>query len=129
MRPWRSKVQALILLAAWVALADTAIAKVVRIPVIRDASAVPVQCVSDPNCHNRFHPAFPPVAFADLGDTVVFETRDAFDNQFSLGTLPADVAGADASRIHPLTGPLFVNGGEPGDILKVTIGPHRAGPR
>lgn len=128
MRSWRRTVQAVILLAAWLAVGDTAVAKIVRIPIIRDANGVPVPCVLDPNCHNRFHPAIPPVADADPGDTVVFETRDAFDNQFSFGTIPADVAGADASRIHPLTGPLFVNGGEPGDILEVTIQGIQPGP-
>lgn len=132
MRSWRTKALTGILLAASVAWADTAAAKVMRIPVIRDASGVPVECTLDPKCHNRFHPAIPPVAFADPGDTVVFETRDAFDNQFNFGTIPADVAGADASRIHPLTGPLFVNGGMPGDILEVRIvrvapGPDRFG--
>ncbi len=128
MRSWRGKVQALILLVAWVALATTATAKVVRIPVIRDTNGVPVECTSDPNCHNRFHPDILPVASADPGDTVVFETRDAFDNQFSFATIPADVAGADASRIHPLTGPLFVNGAAPGDILEVTIEGIKPGP-
>jgi formamidase len=132
MQSWSGKVLALILLAAWFFLAETAAAKVLRIPIIRDANGVPVQCVLDPNCHNRFHPDISPVASADPGDSVVFETRDAFDNQFSFGTIPADVAGADASRIHPLTGPLFVNGGEPGDILEVTVvtigpGPDRFG--
>lgn len=111
----------MILLAAGLLLAETAAATVIRIPVIRDPSGVPVQCILDPNCHNRFHPAIPPVARADPGDTVVFETRDAFDSQFDFGTIPADVAVADASRFDPLTGPLFANGGEPGDILKVTL--------
>lgn len=128
----RGKIRALILLAAWFALGQTAMAKQVRISVIRDANGVPVPCVSDPNCHNRFHPGIDPVANADPGDTVIFETRDAFDNQFNFGSVPADVAGADASRIHPLTGPVFVNGAEPGDILEVTVkridpGPDRFG--
>ncbi len=121
MRSWRSKVQAAILLVAWLALAETAAAKVVQIPVVRDASGVPVPCTLDPNCHNRFHPAIPAVAFADPGDTVIFETRDAFDNQFNFGTVPTDIPFADLSRVHPLTGPLFVNGAAAGDILEVTI--------
>ncbi len=128
MRSWRSKVQALILLTAWFALAESATAKVVRIPVTRDANGVPVPCALDPNCHNRFHPDLPPVANADPGDTVIFETRDAFDNQYGPGTVPADVPGADLGRVHPLTGPLFVNGAEAGDILEVTIQCVEPGP-
>jgi len=74
-------------------------------PAQRDARGVPVPCVDDPNCHNRFHPAIPAVARANPGDVVVFETRDAFDNQLNAHSTPADVAALDASRVHPLTGP------------------------
>ena len=112
---------ALLMMAVSMVFGDRAIASDIRIPVIRDASGIPIPCVGDPKCHNRFHPAIPPVAFADPGDVVVFETRDAFDNQFNFDSRPADVAGADASRIHPLTGPLFVSGAGPGDVLEVTL--------
>ncbi len=128
MGSWKRKALALALVAAWFALAETATAKVVRITVIRDASGVPVPCIGDPNCHNRFHPDIPPVANADPGDTAIFETRDAFDNQYGPGTVPADVPGADLGRVHPLTGPLFVNGAEPGDVLEVTVLKIEPGP-
>jgi formamidase len=123
---------ALFVAAVSMAFGDRAIARDIRIPVIRDASGIPIPCVDDPKCHNRFHPAIPPVAFANPGDVVVFETRDAFDNQFNFDTRPADVPGADLSRVHPLTGPLFVRGARPGDVLEVTIlniepGPDRFG--
>jgi formamidase len=129
MRSWNSKLRALVLVAAWImAGAAPATAKEVRISILRDANGVPVPCVFDPHCHNRFHPAIPPIAVANPGDLVVFETRDAFDNQFNFGSGPADVAGADASRIHPLTGPLHVAGGQPGDVLEVTIQHIQPGP-
>lgn len=111
-----------------VVFAGPASAGDLRISVIRDASGIPIPCVGDSNCHNRFHPAIPPVASADPGDTVVFETRDAFDNQFNFDSRPDDVAGADASRIHPLTGPLYVKGARPGDVLEVTIVDIKPGP-
>ncbi len=121
-----------LLVAASAALATPASAHDIRIRVIRDADGIPIPCVGDPNCHNRFHPTIPPIARVDPGDTVVFETRDAFDNQFNFESRPADVAGADASRIHPLTGPVFVRGAGPGDVLEVTLlsiepGPDRFG--
>ncbi len=118
---WKSKIQVSILLAALFGLAETAVAAKVLIPVDRDAGGVPIECVFDSNCHNRFHPDITAVATANPGDTVVFETRDAFDNQFNFATVPTDIPFADISRVHPLTGPLFVNGGEVGDILEVTI--------
>jgi formamidase len=112
--------------------AEHALGGELRIPVIRDANGIPIPCVGDPKCHNRFHPSIVPVATANPGDVVIFETRDAFDNQFNFDTRPTDVAGADASRIHPLTGPLRVNGAGPGDVLEVTVldiqpGPDRFG--
>lgn len=94
---------------------------VVRIPVKYGAGGVPVPCALDPVCHNRIHPGIPPSAVADPGDIVVFETRDALDNQLDIGATSADLAAIDGNRVHPLTGPVYVNGGEPGDVLEVTI--------
>jgi formamidase len=98
------------------ALAGPAFAKTVRIP------KTGALCADDPVCHNRWHPDIKPVATADPGDTVVFGTRDALDHQFTRNSTAADVAAANLNRVHPLTGPLFVNGAEPGDVLAVTIG-------
>jgi formamidase len=102
--------------------APSVIAKQVRIPVTRVAN-VPVPCAKEPlkTCHNRWHPDIPSAASANPGDTVVFETRDAFDNPFNRTSTPATVAGANLNLIHPLTGPLFVNGAKRGDVLAVTM--------
>jgi formamidase len=79
------------------------------------------RCANDPNCHNRWHYAIRPVAAADLGDLVVFETRDALDGAFNRNSRAADVPAANLNLVHPLTGPLFVNGAEAGDVLAVTL--------
>ena len=60
-----------------------------------------------------------PVARAASGDTIVFETMDCFGGQIvketdRMGTL-------DWSRINPATGPVFIEGAQPGDTLKVEI--------
>src|SRR5438874_13003322 len=108
-------------LAAAAALPSSA--KTVRIPVSRGAGGVPVPCGEDPlrTCHNRWHPEIPDAAEADPGDTVIFETRDAFDNPFNRRSTPATVAAANLNLIHPLTGPLHVNGAKRGDVLAVTM--------
>jgi formamidase len=98
------------------ALVDPAFGKTIRIP------KTGAQCADDPACHNRWHHGIKPAATADPGDTVVFGTRDAFDHQLTRSSGPPDVAGANLNRVHPLTGPLFVNGAEAGDVLAVTIG-------
>lgn len=75
----------------------------------------------DPNCFNRLHWAIEPVARAKPGDYIVFETRDAFDDQFNFNSTPQDVANCDLSRVHPMTGPVYIEGAERGDALAVTI--------
>jgi formamidase len=109
--------------AALVALSSAvASAKQVRLNITRKGT-VPVPCAEEKlgTCHNRWHPDIKSAASANPGDTVTFETRDAFDNPFNRASTRATVAGANLNLIHPLTGPLFVNGGKRGDVLAVTM--------
>ena len=75
----------------------------------------------DPNCFNRLHHALRPTGHARPGDYIVFETRDALDHQFNFETQHAEVANADLSRVHPMTGPVYIEGVERGDALAVTM--------
>src|SRR2546421_4127620 len=113
----------LITAALIAAAAGPSFGKTVRIPVTRGAGGVPVPCGEDPlrTCHNRWHPDIPEAAEAGAGDTVIFETRDAFDNPFNRTSTPATVAAANLNLIHPLTGPLHVRGAKRGDVLAVTM--------
>jgi formamidase len=75
---------------------------------------------AEPRCgHNRYHPDIPPAVEVAEGEEVVLETRDAVDGQIGPNTTVADLANLDAGRIHPLTGPVFVKGAEPGDMIEV----------
>lgn len=60
-----------------------------------------------------------PVLHVQSGDTLVFETCDCFENQI----LPdaKDFGGVDWDRINPATGPVYIEGAHPGDILAVHI--------
>ena len=71
--------------------------------------------------HNRWHPDIAPVLRVDPGDTVVLETRDAIDGAIAPETTAADLQCVDLNLVHPLTGPVFINGAEPGDLLEVHI--------
>jgi formamidase len=71
--------------------------------------------------HNRWHEDIEPVVEVDPGDTVVYETRDAFDGQLNDESTAEDVGNLDLSVVHPLTGPVFVKGAEPGDLLEVKL--------
>src|SRR6516164_1658670 len=69
--------------------------------------------------HNRFHPDIAPIVEVGEGEEVALETRDAFDGQIKPETTVADFTSLDAGAIHPLTGPVFVKGAAPGDILEI----------
>jgi formamidase len=71
--------------------------------------------------HNRWHEAIEPVVEVDPGDTVVYETRDAFDWQLKPGARAEDIAAARLGPVHPLTGPVFVRGAERGDLLEAEL--------
>jgi formamidase len=69
--------------------------------------------------HNRWHPDIPPIIEADPEEEVVLETRDASDGQIKPGMTVADLGALDAKVAHPLTGPVYVKGASPGDLLEI----------
>jgi formamidase len=71
--------------------------------------------------HNRWHEAIEPVVEVDPGDTVVYETRDAFDGQLDVQSTAEDVGNLDLGVVHPLTGPVYVKGAKQGDLLEVEL--------
>jgi acetamidase/formamidase len=66
-----------------------------------------------------------PVLTVKSGDTVIMETMMHFHDQFMPGKTLADLAKIRADNpgrgAHTLTGPIYVEGAEPGDVLKVRI--------
>lgn len=66
-----------------------------------------------------FDPAAEPAEYAFSGETLVFRTRDCYNGQIDRDG--KDFAELDLSRTNPVTGPLYVRGAEPGDLLKVEI--------
>jgi len=71
--------------------------------------------------HNRWHPDIPPIARVEPGAVIGIETRDAFDLQIGAATTAEQVARCNLNLIHPLTGPIYVNGAEPGDVMEIRI--------
>ena len=71
--------------------------------------------------HNRWHPDIPPVVTVRSGEQVILETLDARDGQITPTTRDSDLAGMNRNVAHPLTGPVAVEGAEPGDLLAVHI--------
>ena len=71
--------------------------------------------------HVGWDNAFAPVLRIEPGMAVEFEVFEASGGQLSPTSTVADVGTLDFGRINPVTGPVYVEGAEPGDVLKVTL--------
>ena len=80
-------------------------------------------CGEDPDCMNRLHPEIPMVARARPGQTIVFKARNASDFDLDPSSSYDDPRQGDGQigTVHPLTGPVHIEGAEPGDVLAVTL--------
>ena len=71
--------------------------------------------------HNRWHPAIPPELHVALDEEFTLETRDGLDGQLPFGSTAEDLARISLGRSHPLSGPVYVERVEPGDVIGVEI--------
>lgn len=71
--------------------------------------------------HNKFSSAIPPALRVPDGAVVEVMTKEASDGQITPGSTIEAVINLDFEPIHPLTGPVYVEGAAPGDILAVTL--------
>ena len=77
--------------------------------------------LDDTQPHAFWDNAHPPRLRIRSGDTVVFETQEASANQVTPQSGYEAVGSLDFGPIHPLTGPVYVEGAEPGDGLEVEV--------
>lgn len=85
---------------------------------------MPSKC--DHTIHGRCHHfgwdnSFVPAERVKPGATIEFQCLDASGGQLNAESTLADVGKLDFGKVNPVTGPIFVEGAEPGDALKVTI--------
>lgn len=73
------------------------------------------------NIHNRWHPDIPMVATVKPGDDFIVECMDWTGGQIQNNDDASDVRDVDLSQVHFLSGPIGVEGAEPGDLLVVDI--------
>ncbi|MEO8291002.1 MAG: acetamidase/formamidase family protein [Gaiellaceae bacterium] len=71
--------------------------------------------------HAFWDNAHPPRLRIEPGDTVVFETIEG-TGQITSESGHEALAALEPTLIHPLTGPVYVEGAEPGDVLEVEVG-------
>jgi formamidase len=71
--------------------------------------------------HNRWHPDIPFLSKVMPGEEIIIETLDFLDAQIRDDDSIDDVRDVDLTRAHPLTGPFYVEGAEPGDLLVIDL--------
>lgn len=71
--------------------------------------------------HSKFSREIPPVLTVPSGSVIEAFTQEASAGQIKPGDGPEVLGTLSFDPIHPLTGPVFVEGAEPGDVLKVTL--------
>ena len=71
--------------------------------------------------HNRWHPDIPAAFSVEPGESFRMECKDWTDGQISNNDNPNDIRDVILPRVHVLSGPVYVNGAEPGDLLVVDI--------
>src|SRR5215217_7201499 len=71
--------------------------------------------------HNRWHPDVPVATMVRPGSDFRVECREWTDAQIGNNDSANDVRDVDLNRAHMLSGPIAVEGAEPGDLLVVDI--------
>lgn len=71
--------------------------------------------------HNRWHPDIPMAATVKPGADFIIECYDWTGGQIKNDDSADDVRDVDLSQVHFLSGPVGVEGAEPGDLLVVDI--------
>lgn len=73
------------------------------------------------NIHNRWHPDIPMVSMVKPGDDFIIECMDWTGGQIENNDDASDVRDVDLTQVHFLSGPVGIEGAEPGDLLEVDI--------
>lgn len=88
-----------------------------------DPSPEPDHTLTADRTHDRWSRTIEPVLRVQPGAVVEAFTQEASAGQLTPESTAADLETLSFDPIHPLTGPVYVEGAEPGDILAVTL--HR----
>jgi len=71
--------------------------------------------------HSVWDRSLPPRLRIEPGDEVAFECTDASGGQVQPGMTTERFLAIDRTRIHALTGPVWIEGAEPGDVLQIEV--------
>jgi acetamidase/formamidase len=71
--------------------------------------------------HSRWDRSLAPRLTIASGDVVHMSCLDASGGQVRPGSTVEDFLNIDRGRIHALTGPIYIEGAEPGDVLEIEV--------
>jgi acetamidase/formamidase len=71
--------------------------------------------------HLGWNNAYEPVLHLKPGEAVEFQVIDASGGQISVSSTVADISRIDFSKVNPVVGPVYLDGAEPGDAIKITL--------
>jgi len=77
--------------------------------------------IGDDQTHNKFSRAIPPAITVPSGSVVEAHTHEATGGQLDINSTLEDLHHVDMDMVHTLTGPIYVEGAEPGDVLAVEL--------
>jgi acetamidase/formamidase len=71
--------------------------------------------------HHGWDNSNQPVLSIEPGQAIEFRTVDSSGGQIEASSTVADLARLDFGKVNPVTGPVHVDGAQPGDAIKVTL--------
>jgi acetamidase/formamidase len=72
-------------------------------------------------CHFGWSNANKPVVKLAPGESIEFHPLDSSGGQITATSTLADLGHLDFAKVNPVAGPVFIDGAEPGDAIKVTL--------
>ena len=82
---------------------------------------VPDFIIGTDQTHNKFSRAIPYAIKVPSGSVVEAHTHEATGGQLNIDSTVHDLNNVDMDRVHTLTGPIYVEGAKPGDVLVVEL--------
>ena len=77
--------------------------------------------IHDHTCHFGWNNANTPAVKIAPGETVAFNPPDSSGGQITATSTLVDLGKLDFSKVNPVAGPVYIDGAEPGDAVKVTL--------
>ena len=85
-----------------------------------------VTCGGAALMHNRWHPDIPSAYAVAPGEELTLECEDGIAGLLTRESTHADCAQLELGLAHPLTGPVAIEGAEPGDVLEIVFHDYRS---